>query len=114
MGTWYGPKIREVEGDRAIVSAFRLLSAVPPILGACFVRDLGFITAYTGITGFAIAFTFPALLNISSKRSCNRAGLDSATAYTRSFFSSDAFSKIVAVFGVFLVIFVFSSLIFGG
>lgn len=38
MGTWYGPKIREVEGDRAIVSAFRLLGAVPPILGACFVR----------------------------------------------------------------------------
>ena len=60
-----------------------------------------------------IRATFPALLNISSKRSCHRAGLDSATAYTTTFFSSDTFSKFVAVFGVFLVVFVFASLVLG-
>eukprot|EP00519_Triparma_laevis_P008143 CAMPEP_0182503332 /NCGR_PEP_ID=MMETSP1321-20130603/15133_1 /TAXON_ID=91990 /ORGANISM="Bolidomonas sp., Strain RCC1657" /LENGTH=479 /DNA_ID=CAMNT_0024708485 /DNA_START=47 /DNA_END=1482 /DNA_ORIENTATION=+ len=112
MGMWFGPDIRDYENDVNIVRYFRLMAAVPSIIGACFVRDLGFITAYTGITGFAIAFTFPALLNVNSKRACNRAGIDSATAYTKSFVSSDLFSYVVAIFGGILIVFVFGSLIY--
>lgn len=48
MGSWYGNRIREVEGDRTTRTLFRLLGAIPPIIGACFVRELGTITAYTG------------------------------------------------------------------
>ncbi|GMH77050.1 hypothetical protein TL16_g07278 [Triparma laevis f. inornata] len=112
MGIWFGPDIREYENDPKTVKMFRLVAAIPSIIGACFLRDLGFITAYTGITGFAIAFTFPALLNIKSKRACNRAGVDPVTAYSRGFISSDGFSYVVAVFGGGLILFVFVSLVY--
>ena len=58
MGRWYGARIREYEGDTKTVRIFRLIGCVPPILGACFVRELGTITDYTGITGFAIGKAF--------------------------------------------------------
>ncbi len=112
MGSWYGSQIRQFEGDRLRTIVFRLLGAVPPIIGACFVRDLGTITDYTGITGFAIAFTFPALLHLKSRRAAKRAGLSGKTHYTNPALSSDIAAFTVAGFGIFLICFVFGSLLY--
>jgi hypothetical protein len=69
---WY-PYIKKI---------FRLLAAVPPLLGAASINDLGKITDYTGITGFAIAFIFPSLLAIYSEELCKRLNLSYTTPYS--------------------------------
>ncbi|GMH85813.1 hypothetical protein TrVE_jg1730 [Triparma verrucosa] len=112
MGSYYGSKIREVETNRITVTKFRILAAVPPIFGSLFVRDLGVITDYTGITGFAIAFIFPALLHKESKRSCKKKGKGSKTIYSGTFSGGEKFPNMMIAFGAFLVVFVFSSLIY--
>ena len=114
MGSWYGNRIGEVEGDRLKRIIFRLLGAIPPIVGACFVRELGTITAYTGVTGFIIAFTFPAILNVRSQNALRDAGMRHQTIYTRGFVSDEWFCNVVAWFGVALVIYVLLNLIGGG
>ncbi|GMI07992.1 hypothetical protein TrLO_g97 [Triparma laevis f. longispina] len=112
MGSYYGSKIQEVETERKIVTMFRILAAVPPIFGSLFVRDLGVITDYTGITGFAIAFIFPALLHKESKRSCKKKGRETKTLYSGFFSEGDKFPNLMIAFGAFLVVFVFSSLVY--
>lgn len=47
-------------------TAFRLAGAIPPLIMAAIVSDLGQITDYTGVTGFGIAFIFPPLLSYFS------------------------------------------------
>ena len=74
-------------------------------------RDLGVITDYTGITGFAIAFIFPALLHKESKRSCKKKGRETKTLYSGFFSEGDKFPNLMIAFGAFLVVFVFSSLV---
>lgn len=54
--------------DRFARTAWRLAAAVPPILGAAAVKDLGIITEFAGSTGFLIAFFFPALLYLAARR----------------------------------------------
>lgn len=54
--------------SRAVIVTFRLLAAIPPIIGASIVSDLGKITDYTGISGMAICFIFPALLGLFSEK----------------------------------------------
>ena len=51
MSSWHGENTRIAEGDRRKVTAFRIIAAVPPIVGACFVRELSKITDYTGMLG---------------------------------------------------------------
>lgn len=51
---------------RLTTIAFRLIAAVPPVIGAAFVSDLGNILQFTGTIGVAIAFTVPAILQLSS------------------------------------------------
>ena len=114
MGSYYGSMIRQVEGDRLKVTLFRLLGAVPPIIGACFVRELGTITAYTGVTGFIIAFTFPAILNMKSRETLKEVGLKHETIYTRKIISEDWFSTWIKWFGVVLVVYVLMNLITKG
>lgn len=46
---------------------FRLLAALPPLIGAAIIRDLGAITNYTGMVAFLLCFIFPALLQWKSK-----------------------------------------------
>ena len=41
---------------RRVVVAFRLLAAVPPLIGSMLVHDLAAILKYTGFVGFIIAF----------------------------------------------------------
>jgi hypothetical protein len=44
--------------------AFRLLAAVPPLIGACLFRDLKTVLDYAGCTGIILAFFFPAMLQV--------------------------------------------------
>ena len=50
--------------------AFRLLAAVPPLIGACLFRDLKTVLDYAGCTGIILAFFFPAMLQVHVHR-CN-------------------------------------------
>ena len=95
------------------------ISPVPPIIGACFVRDLGRITDYTGITGFALAFIFPGLLQRASKERMSReiggagagAGAGKDTIYGMGWgLSGPRVAGGVTAFGVLLVVFVLGSL----
>lgn len=66
----------------ALRTRFRLLAALPPLLGAAFVRDLGVITNYTGMMALTITFVFPALLHVQGRRKCRRqVTVEPATAY---------------------------------
>jgi Transmembrane amino acid transporter protein len=51
---------------RKYVIPFRVIAAVPPIIGACFISDLSVLLDYTGTLGIIIAFVYPALLQMSS------------------------------------------------
>jgi hypothetical protein len=114
MGAYYGSEVHDVGRDRKRVGAVRVLAAVPPIVGACFVRELGTITDYTGITGFVIAFVFPALLQSKSKRYCKTKGLATRTHYSGAFSGGGVVSAVMVAFGGFLVAFVLGSLIWEG
>jgi len=111
MGKYYGSRIREYEKKINVIRIWRLVGSVPPIFGAFFVRELGTITDYTGITGFAIAFVFPALLQIYSKREAKRLGLMTTTYYS-GWMSGDYPTMFVGFVGVFLIVYVFGSLIY--
>jgi amino acid permease len=54
---------------------FRLLAAMPPVVGALVVRDLGVILKYTGCVGVLIAFVYPCVLTYQSERECKRRGI---------------------------------------
>jgi len=108
MSAAFGDEI--LEADRATTTLFRVLAAVPSIIGACFVRDLGKITDYTGMTGFGLAFIFPALLHLWSKKKAVEAGLSGDTIYSMEFMSKEMPAHAVVLLGVFLIIFVLLSL----
>jgi hypothetical protein len=88
--------------ERRQVLLFRFLAAVPPVIGACFVRDLGIITKYTGITGFAIIFFYPVLLCYRSRCQFIEKGFDPTTFYT-CILTSNGFMILLVVFGVFMM-----------
>ena len=81
MATIYGDNVREYVLNIRFRVAYRLLSTVPPIVGALFVRELGLITAYAGLFSIATAFVFPPLLYIQSKAMARAAGLRKKTCY---------------------------------
>ena len=88
--------------SRREVIWYRCVGSIPPLLGACVVRDLGVITKYTGITGFAIIFFYPALLSYLSQCSLLDKGLNPRTYYTCAL-TSDACRVLLVVFGIFMV-----------
>ena len=53
--------------------AFRVLAAVPPLVGAFFVNKLDTILTYTGLAGIVLAMITPALLSAASKIAVERA-----------------------------------------
>jgi hypothetical protein len=61
------PFLRTRRGHRVVATLFRLLAAVPPIVVAFFVRDLGNVLEFTGLIGVAIAFLVPAMLALYSE-----------------------------------------------
>ena len=87
---------------RRTVIFYRCFASVPPVIGACFVHDLGVITTYTGITGFAIIFFYPVLLSHFSEKKFKERGLDPTTFYS-CVLTGDGFKGLLVVFGVFMV-----------
>jgi hypothetical protein len=71
--------------SRTVVVSFRLIAAIPPIIGASIVSDLGKITDYTGISGMAICFIFPALLGLYSEKYFFDRRIPSKTVYSSVF-----------------------------
>lgn len=70
MSSYYGSKIHVLGVDEFNRSkaVFRGLASMPPIFAASFVNDLGRVTDFAGVSGFAIAFIVPPLLALFSTR----------------------------------------------
>ena len=113
MATIYGDNVREYELNIRFRVAYRLLSTVPPIVGALFVRELGLITAYAGLFSIATAFVFPPLLYIQSKAMAREAGLRKRT-YYENIGSSNLAATTICLLSSISILFVFSSLIYYG
>jgi len=112
MGAVFGRRIHEVEQNRWIVSSFRMIASIPPIILGIIVRKLGTITDYAGTSGFIITFTFPALLYIYSSRKAALKGFTIETAYA-TFGSSTPFAIFLLTFGIAMFMFV-TVLVFQG
>ena len=83
MATYYDTAtMPSVEGDFKKRAVFRLCAAVPPIIAAALVHDLGPITAYTGLTGVVISLVVPAALSYSSEKALKAKQLQSITPFS--------------------------------
>ena len=101
----YGKRVHTLKASRGHKIAFRLLGAIPPLIMAAIVSDLGQITDYTGVTGFGIAFIFPSLLSYYSLQKLKTRGLSVGTIYSN--FSTDWKNCVLLfIFGIFLCIYV--------
>ncbi|CAM9246011.1 unnamed protein product, partial [Ectocarpus fasciculatus] len=78
----YGKKVHLMANSKPHRTAFRLLGAIPPLIMAALVSDLGQITDYTGVTGFGIAFIFPPMLSFYSAIKLRGKGMPAATIYS--------------------------------
>jgi hypothetical protein len=113
MSAYYGEDMHLHEKSRAKLSFFRLLAALPPFVGACLVNDLGHITAFTGLTGFAIAFVVPALLGYFSAQRMRELGLSEHTVHSSAFTGTVA-QYVLGVSGTLLIVTVAASLLIHG
>ena len=123
MSAYYGADVHDVEFNRSIVVKYRLLAALPPLIAAFFISDLGKVTNFTGITGFAVAFIFPSLLGIYSKKLIllknasnvifhnTASNLNLTTYYSVPILTSDINMYITLFVGIFLILYVVTSLI---
>lgn len=105
MSSYYGDSMREQEKNRWKVCFFRAFAALPPVLGASFVKELGSITDYTGLSAFGIMFIFPALLSIFSARRMQTLGLPVQTIHS-SYLTGPFFQYLIAGSGILLLIIV--------
>jgi amino acid permease len=109
MSAYYG---KDPRGTRNLpVTAFRLLAACPPLLGALIFSDLGYITNYTGIMGLLLVFVFPPLLSRFSESKLRNMGLNPHSLHTTTSTHS-RFQTIILSFGIVLVVYVTISLTF--
>lgn len=90
---------------RKTLVIYRLLAAIPPIIGAVFVSNPGAITNYTGISGIIIGFVFPPLLSIASEKHLLDRRLQARTYYSTDF--TTALRPFVLYVGIGLCLFVF-------
>jgi hypothetical protein len=111
LSIFYGQRVHAVENSRIHRVMFRLLAAIPPIILASIVSDLGRITDYTGITGFGIAFIFPSLLSYYSRISLSNKGMTTSTIYS-NILTEPLFGILLVLFGCFLLVYVPASLVF--
>jgi hypothetical protein len=105
LSTVYGSNVHVLEHSRIHRVMFRLIAAIPALIAASYVSDLGSITDYTGCTGFGIAFIFPALLSYYSFQVLSQKGLTTNTAYS-NILTAPVCGVGLIVFGVFLLIYV--------
>jgi len=99
VGIVYRDTAIEMENNPRVMYSFMALASIPPIICSLFVRDLGIILSYTGLTGLLTAFCFPAILYISSEIKMKRLGLQVITAYDQ-IGSSKASAVGMLMFGV--------------
>lgn len=66
----YGDKVDKAQHSNP--RFFRLLVAIPPILGAAFLANFTTIISYTGVLAIAISCIFPPLLSILGRDACRR------------------------------------------
>merc|ERR1712087_823872 len=105
MGTFYGEGSHLSKEDNSKIRIFfRLIASFPPIIGACFLKDLGIITDFAGAVGFVIAFSFPALIYLGSKRKINSAfgynkSIRTTRTYYRGYGSNDVCAALICLFG---------------
>lgn len=100
-----------LQHNRKILTFYRLVASIPPIVAALFVRELGTITDYSGLVGLAIAFCFPPLLYIQSEKRLKEIGAPFRTRYERLGTSSVA-AMAMLCFGVISIIYCFILLTF--
>lgn len=87
---------------------FRMIAAIPPILGALFVRDLGVITDYAGIAGLAVTFCITSAMYLGSSR--KQLEIPPKTYYD-SYATSRMCALFLFLFGIALVLAVTISLV---
>lgn len=91
---------------------FRLLAAIPPLVVAIFVRDLGMISEYAGTVGIIITLVFPALLNLRSRtRMKELFQLDSARTYYSNELSRKRYGPVNLVIGLGLFFYILVNLL---
>ena len=95
--------LTETEESRRVMF-FRLLATLPPIIGACFMSNLGAITSYTGISGCFLGFVFPPLMSLYSEHYFELRRWNPLTIHSSSISTSCRY--MVLVFGVLLICFV--------
>jgi len=114
MATYYGPTaMPAAERSWSKRSFWRLLAAAPPVIAAGCVRDLGPITAYTGLTGIIIALVTPSALAHASEAALKSLNIPHNTAFSLPG-TGGAFSLAVIAIGVFSILFILSSLLSNG
>mmetsp|Transcript_17329 Transcript_17329/g.29304 ORF Transcript_17329/g.29304 Transcript_17329/m.29304 type:complete len:427 (+) Transcript_17329:273-1553(+) len=110
MSSYFGEKIDLYLGSKLYLTSFRLLAAIPPFVGAMVVRELGHITAFTGLTGFAIAFIFPGLLSIASLAWLTRLRIPTRTIHSR-FWTTSFWPYCLVITGAVLLVAVATGLL---
>ena len=114
MATYYGSSaLPDAERSWYKRSFFRLLAAVPPVLAAGLVQDLGPITAYTGLTGIVIALITPAMLAYASEQDLMKRGMQSRTGFSLPG-TSGVLAIVIAATGCCALIYILYSLITHG
>eukprot|EP00761_Pharyngomonas_kirbyi_P013833 gb/GECH01013862.1/.p1 GENE.gb/GECH01013862.1/~~gb/GECH01013862.1/.p1 ORF type:complete len:606 (+),score=81.08 gb/GECH01013862.1/:1-1818(+) len=99
------PETREKRWIRVL---FRLLASIPPLIGASRVRQLDTILKYVGLSGFIIAFIYPAFLNMASSKKARQRFERFKTMYT-TYFTRSVFCWIVIVITSLAVLFCLTS-----
>lgn len=105
MSYYDGEKVHENENSRLHRIIFRVGTVLPAITCAFFFSNLGEVTHFAGLSGFAIGFVYPALLAYYSHKKVQDLGITTESAY--SFKSLSVSSNIAtAVVGLWLIVFV--------
>lgn len=98
--------------SRPTTVGFRLLAAVPPLIVAYFLRDLGLISEYAGTVGVIITLVFPALLNLRSRtRMKELFQLESARTFYSNEMSRKRYGPVNLLIGVGLFFYIFVNLL---
>ena len=101
-----------MQRDRRVLTFYRCIASIPPIVGALYMRQLGVITDYSGLVGLAIAFCFPPLLHMKSEEHLRNLGAPYRTRYERVGSSISA-ARAMFWFGVISIVYCFLLLISG-
>jgi amino acid permease len=111
MSSIYGQNsMHYYEKSRYLRIYFRMLAAIPSLIGAIFVDNIDLITSFTGLSGFVIALIYPALLSIYSKKTLIGLNLSTETKYTNYLTSFPVCISII-LFGLFSVIYIVNDMV---